>query len=360
MDNILIIGAGPTGLTAALELARRGFRPVIVDHKEQQSTLSRAVGINPHSLDLLDECGVTKELLKAGIKVQRAHIHDRSGKILATLRMDKLPHRFNFLLALPQDKTEKIMHDKLVDYGVIVEYATHFEDIHIIDGKAHVTLSHKGKKEESIFDLVIAADGAHSTVREKMNIPFEGYDYPNLWSIHDFQSPDLPYDDNAAHLFINGEKGIGVLIRIGEKRYRAVASTENTLQQIPGKYQVANILAANSFRISIRQATTYQKDCVYLAGDAAHVHSPAGGRGMNLGIDDACDLARRIAEDNLDGYTAARHPVGVEVIKLSESLVRAVSMKSPVLIALRNIAFRIITLFPILQKPLLKRVAAVN
>lgn len=361
MENILIVGAGPTGLTAAIELFRRGYRPRVVDHKDRQSTLSRAVGINPHSLDLLEESGVTAKLLAAGYKVRQLQVHNAAGKIIGRLRMDLLPHRFNFLLALPQDKTETILHDRLVEYGGVVEYGTHAESIAIKHGAAHVTLSHKEHKEVVVFDMVIAADGAHSKLREMMQIPFEGYDYENLWGIHDFMCPDLPYDDTAAHLIIKGgRQGVGVLIKIGEKRYRAVASTEKALANIPGKFTVAETLAENAFRISIRQAATYQKDGVFLAGDAAHVHSPAGGRGMNLGIDDACDLARRVAEGTLDGYTGARHPAGREVLKLSEGLVHAVTATNPLAVCMRNTVLRLFSAFPVLQKPLLKRVAAVD
>lgn len=360
-QKILIVGAGPTGLTCAIELARRGIAARLVDRKHAMSTRSRAVGINRRSLLLLEESGVTEKLIAAGIKVPQADIHDGAGKLLGSLRVDLQPTPYNYMLALPQDETERIMHERLQSLGGSVEYDTSVTEITLKDNNgALVTLEKNGQSQREDFDLIIAADGAHSRVREGAGIAFPGYDYDNHWSIADFESRDMPYPHHHAHLFLHDDGRIAVLIAIGTNRYRAVSDTEDALKVIPGAFTVDRLIVANSFVISVRQAVTYQKGCLYLAGDAAHVHSPAGGRGMNLGIEDACDLARRIAEGGLEGYTAARHPVGEKALGLSEMLVRNATRHSPLAVAIRRSVLRVMTAFPLLQKPLASRIGGTD
>jgi 2-polyprenyl-6-methoxyphenol hydroxylase-like FAD-dependent oxidoreductase len=153
---------------------------------------------------------------------------------------------------------------------------------------------------------------------------------------------------------------MGLAIPIGDHRFRAASNTENVFSHLPAEYEVDKVLNGGTFKISIRQATTYQKGCAFLAGDAAHVHSPAGGRGMNLGIDDAVELAKRIANGTLDGYSSARRPKGRQAIELSEKLVRMVSLRSPLKKKLRNIMLGILTRVPFLQKGMLKELAGLN
>lgn len=351
--KILIVGAGPTGLTAAVELTRRGFKPRIIDRKEAPSPLSRAVGINARSLDILQESGITEKLLARGIKLQSVNIHE-NGKIIGAIHFKKLPHRHKFLLALPQNETEEIMSEALHKLGGKTEYHCALTSLKIEHGKAVVTIN-DGAPE--IYDLVIGADGAHSKTREFCAIEFPGYDYPTRWSIADFESEDWQKD---ADLFLIPGGHVRFIVRIGKDRYRAVADQPEAIAGIPGPLHVDQLHRADSFVIAVRQATTYQKPPVYLAGDAAHVHSPAGGRGMNMGIEDAWDLARRIVENDLDGYTAARHPVGAHWLKLSERMVRGATATSPAGRFLRRLFLMIVSTFPVLQIPLLVRVSGLK
>ncbi len=360
MKRILIAGAGPTGLTAALELVRRGIACRIVDRKPRPSTLSRAVGINPRSLDLLEPSGVTAELLAHGFKMRRACFRDGRGRLIGEIRADLIAHRYNFLLALPQDKTETIMQQRLASYGTHVDYGIEVASVALQGGRAEVTLRQNEALHQEVYDLVIAADGVHSRVRERLAIPFPGYDYDNLWSVTDFESPDLPYAEDAAHAFLHDSGHMGLVIKIGAGRYRGVSSTEHALACIPGDYAMMKILNEGTFHIGVRQAQTYQKGCVYLAGDAAHVHSPAGGRGMNLGIEDAADLARRIHAGGLEDYTAMRHPVGKQTLALTETLMRMILLRNPLAKALRNGLIRLATAVPALQKPFLNRLAGLE
>ncbi len=352
--KILIVGAGPTGMTAAIELNRLGKACVIIDKKDSPSTLSRAVGINQRSLEILEKSEIAQKLINQGFKMQGGVFHDKNDKIAGQIDFSKIKGDKNFILALPQDQTEEIMRDHLAKNGVNIQYKSEVVDIALRNNQAEVTLLQNGEKNTETFDMVIAADGAHSVVRKKMDIDFVGYDYENLWSIADFEAVDFPYEKNHAHVFLRGHGEVGFVIRIGENRYRGVSNTKDTIATLPANIKAQEVHRASNFRISVRQAVTYQKGCVYLAGDAAHVHSPAGGRGMNLGIEDAFILAELTKNNKLEDYTKLRHKIGQNTLKFSERLVFMATAKNPLIVTLRSIFLKIITRFSIIEKNLVK------
>jgi 2-polyprenyl-6-methoxyphenol hydroxylase-like FAD-dependent oxidoreductase len=352
--KILIVGAGPTGLTAAIELYRRGFTPRIIDRKNAPSPLSRAVGISAHSLDILEASGVTAGLLARGFKVPLVNFYNGAKKI-GCVRMELLDHRYNFLLALPQNETEEVMIEALETLGGRVEYGHALSSLTVNDDATASVRINDGPAEP--YDIVIGADGIHSAVRNAAGIAFDGYDYPTRWSIADFDCADWP---GMANAFLLPGGHICFVIQIGANRYRAVADQPEALPTIPIAFTPGTIHRTDSFVISVRQAATYQKPPLYLAGDAAHVHSPAGGRGMNLGIEDAYELARRIADRDLDGYTAARHPIGHRWIGFSERLVGVVRGKGPLAHYGMLALLRLINTFPALQRPMITRIAGLT
>jgi 2-polyprenyl-6-methoxyphenol hydroxylase-like FAD-dependent oxidoreductase len=361
--SILVAGAGPTGLTAAVELARLGHRPRIVDRNEGPTPLSKAVGISAHSLELLEPSGVTGRLLAEGLRIPRGHVH-AGGRELGTIRFSDLPHRFNFLLALPQSDTETILAEVLAGFGVTVERRTTLAGLRQAGGRVEVVLEGPGGREEAPFDTVYGADGVGSRVRESLGVAFEGYDHARDWSIADAELADWPYEEDTANLFLQPGGEVGFIIPIGPGRFRAISNTPDALARIPGGYRVVRLLRSDRFHIQVRQATTYQSGRVFLGGDAAHVHSPVGGRGMNLGIEDACAFARHFTADDreqaLDGYTAERHPAGQRWIAASERALAAVEASNPFAVALRNLAIRAVGRLTSLQRPLLRRAAGLD
>ncbi|HLZ73722.1 FAD-dependent oxidoreductase [Phenylobacterium sp.] len=353
--KILIVGAGPCGLTAALELARRGYHPRIIDKAPGPTPLSKAVGINPRSLEILEPTGVTDRLMAQGIRMQGVQAR-YEGRLLAEIQISRLPHRFNFMLALPQSETETVMEDVLVSLGVRPEWNVELTDIRLAGGKVEAELrgAHGGT-----FDYVYGADGAHSRVREVLNLGFSGYTHKRLWSIADATIPDWPYPEATAMANLHGNGDMGFIIPIGPKRFRAVANTSDALSQLPG-VESAQVSQSDTFHIPVRQADSYQTGGVFLGGDAAHVHSPIGARGMNLGIEDAFVFVRRLAEGTLDGYTSERHPVGRRWILLSERLLAGVQLSNPLLIPLRNLALSTLAHLTAVQQPMMARVAGLR
>lgn len=311
--RVLIAGAGPTGLTAALELERRGIEVKVIEKRAEGSGFSRAVGIMPKSLELLSACGVAEQLLAEGIRMADFHIFLDARKLLSftTRRADP---KYDFLLALPQDRTEAIMRDRLAKRRIKVAFGTTLAGFE--QSSEGVTVAYADRTTER-FDYLIGADGVHSTTRKILGVAFNGYDLPESWSIADVEARDWPYRDSFVVSALRDGR-VAVVAHIGESRYRVISDTPNALATLALPLDITEIHRQGTFAISVRQVEKYQIGRVFLAGDAAHCHSPVGGRGMNLGIADAADLARRMAEGNPAGYTAARHPVGKAVIAASE------------------------------------------
>lgn len=357
--NILIVGAGPTGLTAAVELARYGIAARIIDKDDAPTPLSKAVGISPRSLDLLEASGVTERLLDRGVRIRHAHLWYR-GKRLGRVDFSVLRHRFDFLLSLPQSETETVMCDVLAAEGIDVERRTTLTALKPDGEEIEVMTRHGYARDTHRVDCVFGADGAHSAVREAMGLKFEGYVHQRIWSIADAEMPDWPYEPGAAHLFLHDKGEIGFIIPIAEGRFRAVSNTEDALARIPSGDRASKVLRTDTFHIPVKQAETYQKDNVFLGGDAAHVHSPVGARGMNLGIEDAVSFVRRFVCDDLAGYTRERHPVGKRWIDLSERALEGAQAEGFFPVVLRNLVFRLIGHVPMLQRPLLERMAGLR
>jgi len=366
----LVVGAGPTGLTAALELARRGLPVRIVDRDKGPTPLSKAVGISSHTLDLLEPSGVTARLLAAGTRIERVHVWYERQR-LGTIDFTALPHRFNFLLSLPQSETETAMAGVLAERGVHVEWERALTAIEpnghsFQSGGVAVVLDRPNgraggdggnSREETHFDYVFGADGAHSAVRLGAGIKFPGYAHDRDWSIADVELSDWFHEPQAAHIFFHEDGDIGFTIPIGPLRYRVISNTNDALKRVGEEFRVARVLRTDLFKIEVRQAETYQSGAAFLGGDAAHVHSPVGARGMNLGIEDGAAFAAHLAEGDLSGYTAEREPVGRRWIRLSERMLMSAQVTRPSLVAVRNFAFRVVSHARWLQRPLLKRVS---
>ncbi|WP_444893759.1 FAD-dependent oxidoreductase [Microbulbifer sp. TRSA001] len=311
--KVLIVGAGPTGLTAAVELARRGLLPRIVDRRDSASTLSRAVGVTSRSLELLSHSGVSEKLIAEGIAVQSACIYLNTHLALEfPLHSDRT--YFPAILGLPQDRTEALMAQVLFGMGVEVEYRKELKTL--TEEKSGVVAFFDNGEEER-FDLVVGADGIRSTVREAAGISYPGFDLEEVWSIADVDTGDWP--PKRKFTLVKMESGVvAVAVPLGEGRHRLVASCDNAIKAFPMAVDVKRVRREGTFKISIRQAETYSKGRIHLAGDAAHCHSPVGGRGMNLGIADAAELAKRITEEQLLGYSDLRHQEDKKVIEVTE------------------------------------------
>ncbi|MEM7127129.1 MAG: NAD(P)/FAD-dependent oxidoreductase [Chloroflexota bacterium] len=344
--NVLIVGAGPTGLTAAVELARHGIVADVIDRKTDASTLSRAVGIMPRSLEILAPSGVSARLLDEGVKVREMVGYVGQRKVV-TVPLYGVHPRQDFGLALAQDRTETALRDALHGYGGTVTYGCELSGLRQ-DGEQVIVETQDGR--ERVVDYVIGADGSRSATRQALGIEFIGYDLPETWSIADVDAANWTHAEGLTFCILD-EGRIVVVAPLEQERFRVIANTEDALATLPLHLDVTNIRRAGQFRISVRQVSQYGLGRVFLAGDAAHCHSPAGGRGMNLGIADAAELATRLVESRLEGYSASRHAVGAQTIADSERARRWLTAANPLMRAATNAGFGLLNLFPTLKRP---------
>jgi 2-polyprenyl-6-methoxyphenol hydroxylase-like FAD-dependent oxidoreductase len=324
--SILVIGAGPTGLAAALELARLGLPVRIVDKSPSRSQHSKAIGVNARTLELLEASGVTERLLASGLRIRGLNFRS-DGRRLATIRLDLLAHRYNFILALLQAETERILEQRLAEHGTRVEWSTELTDLEAASDQVRARLAAAGEEQTVEADWLIGADGAHSTIRHALGLPFRGETDPIEWWLADVRM-DWLLGAAEANIFARPAAVLAV-IPIEPGLFRLVSNGPDPLDLLPPGSAVREEVWRSAFRISYRQVDDYRRGRVCLAGDAAHVHSPVGARGMNLGIEDGTILARKLARGGLESYAAERHPVGARVIRQTRALTALVTMRHP-------------------------------
>ena len=271
--RILIVGAGTTGLTAALELARRGLVPTVIDASAAPSPISRAVGLTPRSLAHLAPSGIAERLIKEGIPLGAMRIH-RGARLAMAFPLHSETAFFRTLVALPQDQTVTMMIKRLREMGGEVAFGTRLERL---DGTGP-SIAHFEDGTDERFDVVIGADGVGSTVRKAARITFPGHDLDGDWSLadvdlKDWQSPgDFTLDLSPGR--------IGVVVPLAGDRYRLVANTPTTRAAFDLPMKVASVHLEETFRISVRQAQAYAMGSIVLAGDAAELL-----RGLRTGVE---------------------------------------------------------------------------
>ena len=358
--DVLVVGAGPTGLALACALAARGVEALVVDRLAQGGNTSRAAVLHARTLEVLEDVGVTDELRQRGVVVPRFTIRDRDRALLE-VPFDDLPTRYPYTLMLPQDITERVLEDRLAALGGHVHRQHTVTDLVAGDDGAEVTvIDPDGATTRIHTRYVVGCDGMQSRVREEGGIGFTGDRYPQSFVLADV-AMDWPLPRDAVNLFFS-PAGLVVVAPLPGNRFRIVA----TLDEAPETLTVADVQAlldargpaavpavvqdvgwSSRFRVHHRLAEVYRRGPVFLAGDAAHVHSPAGGQGMNTGIQDAIMLAELLADvlggapaAVLDRYEADRRPVAVGVVAMTDKLTRAATVRHPLTRLLRNVAMR--------------------
>jgi 2-polyprenyl-6-methoxyphenol hydroxylase-like FAD-dependent oxidoreductase len=354
LQQIFIAGAGPVGLTAALELKRRGFMPRIIDRDGEVSAESRALAVNTRTLELMEPSGITERMLAAGNRVKQVVIR-RNQKILARIDLTQIPHRFNFMLVLAQSKTEEILIQKLSEMGVEVEKNTTLESF-AIGSNIECQLSNK---KNATTDILIGADGAHSTVRKTLGLTFDGETDEQIFGLADVELDDWPFPTDTAVLTMM-DTHLAPYLPMREGFGRFISTRGDCLNNLPRDAKVKKVTWETDFKLSYRHVQTYQKGNVFLAGDAAHIHSPVGGRGMNLGMEDACWLAWLIEQGREAEYTILRHPIGADVLKFTHTFTSFAKSRGTLQDLFFQFGLPILTKIPKIQRRVFNMLTALN
>ena len=325
-EPVLVVGAGPVGLAAAINLALKDYPVRIVEARSEPSTYSKAIGINARTLELLEPTGVTDHLLDAGLKILRINFQN-AHSVLFTVDFSKAVHRYNFMLALPQSETERILERRLNELGVHVERNVSLKRLEQRPNSVIGYLAVDGREEEFEASYVIGSDGAHSTVRRQLGIDFPGHRMRGDWSLADV-AMDSPLQAGAANV-VFGNDGMLFAIEFRPGVYRIASERPKVIERLPEGSVVHEVLWESDFAVSHRLAEHYAVGRVLLAGDAAHLHSPLGARGMNLGIEDAATLVSALSLSNPQQYSRARLAVSKAVVRMVKAQTRLATSTGP-------------------------------
>lgn len=378
---VVIVGAGPTGVMLAIELARRGLEVRVLDKQPSRPAETRAIGIHARTLEVMHQLGMVEEFLALGHRVGGVIFHLR-GRRRAQVRFGRLDTPYPFLLTLSQEQTQRILDERLESLGVSIERGVDVVDVRQDPEGAEVLIAAPGREREQVLGArwVVGCDGVHSIVRRRLGLSFDGEDYGQDWLMAEVRT-DWPMPSDRFHIFAHSP-AVLAMFPLSSSRWRlflAQVPNRGPERQAPDMEEIERLVAQRgpkgmrvsdptlfaTFRCYLRSTKTMRSGRVLIAGDAAHVHSPAGGQGLNTGLHDAFNLGWKlalVAEGQappalLDTYQAERVPIATSVLALTHGLVRTFSMASSRKRFVRDLVLPIAMSTPVAQRRYTRRLS---
>lgn len=378
MTQVLVVGGGPVGLMMGCELLRHGVACRVVDALPEPQPWSKAAAIMPRTLEHLRSTGVAERLLAEGRKMHGFNLMDGARRLAhVPIELEGTP--FPFLLGLEQRRTELLLAEHFRSLGGELERPVTMTSFEATDDGVRAVLDREGEEETVEAEYLIGCDGAHSAVRKGLGLAFEGESYERvLWQADVHIDWPFTIDPHEAYAFPSDAGMMGALPLLTDGRYRLIAlapphpEEEPTLEgmqaiaaeRLPEGTTIDDPAWIAGFTFHGRLAERFRVGRVLLAGDAAHIHSPVGAQGMNLGIQDAANLGWKLAlvlkgaspEALLDSYEAERRPVARGVVEgtdaVTQRMMGVMALRHPLATALRRQAIAFVADLGIVQRQL--------
>ncbi len=314
--DVLIAGAGPTGMSAAIALHDAGYRVIIIDKHAKGLAFSRAILVNSQTLSLLKPLGVADKIMAQGQRFRSITIQGVDGTLLEGHVGDSTDSEIRPTL-LPQLTTEQCLLEGLLERGIRVNRPAELKTLHQFE--THVeSLVNFGEEIQTIrSSYLLGADGAHSAVRQSLGIDYHRSKRPLLMYSQD---AEMDWTGRSDVMIWVLETGAAIAIRMGPRKIRFAATSKATFQALGLEDQIEKTTWESEFDVYFAQVKSYGDRRVWLAGDAAHVHSPIGGRGMNMGIADGVRFAKGLLDGDLSGYQRDRHAVSAGWVRKNQRL----------------------------------------
>jgi len=352
--QVLIVGAGPSGLMMAAQLLRYGVQPIIIDSKDGPTTHSKALAVQARSLEIYRQMGIADTVVAEGAKA-KGIVFNQDGKQKASLALSSIGDGltlFPYILMYPQSKNERLLLDNITQNCCPVYWNTTLTSLTQKSDLVSVTLKTTDGEFELDCDWVIGADGAHSTVRKQIQVPFSGDTYARYFYLIDAKLDAPGLIEEHLNMFLNKDNFCGFFPMPDEDTYRVIGNLPaefgeredvtagevmpyiNNITQKSIKIVQDNWFT--TYKLHHRMAEKFRVGRCFLIGDAAHIHSPVGGQGMNTGLQDAYNLAWKLAgvlnehikPGILDSYAKERMPVAKTLLKTTDAVFNMIMSES--------------------------------
>lgn len=384
-NTVLVVGAGPTGLTMAAELTRHGISCRIIDKKPGVTDKTKALTLQSRTMEVFEDMGIIEEVLENGRPVAGFSFYTE-GKRIFHVASAELDTPYPYIMLYPQFETERSLYNHLNNLGVEVEWNTEILELHQDKGEIQVSVQHPDGTRENIEpNYLIACDGGRSFCRQALNVKLEGETFNSEFMIADLKLDwDNPPTKDEWHGYFTDQGFVLIASLDGENNWRMVTEVpwdiqdksvsdssdyeQPTFDELKKMFELLNPIPnlklsepnwMSRFRIHRRIIDRFRHGNVFFAGDAAHLHSPAGGQGMNTGIQDAYNLAWKLAlvcrgvanSELLDSYNTERYPLSKQQVEQTDAAFKMMLLRNPVSRKIRDrLASLLLDLEPIQQR----------
>ena len=354
--DVLVVGAGPTGLLLGAELVRRGVACRIIDEHPATLGWDRATVVHPRTLEIFDALGIVEPLIAIGVKQRTARIHS-GGELLGEIDLANCGSRYAFNIGVSEEVTERIVTDYLTKQGGEVVRGSRLADIETREDGLVAAIAYDGETERVFARWIVACDGSHSVTRKIAGIELEGSDIAAAWAVFDAAISDWPEPYGGIYAYL--DKFPLNLTALPDRRWRAyvrpssphsdlVAEANSTIGRYHPACRFVDVANPTRFECYSKVAKRFRARRILLAGDSAHLSSPNQGHGMNGGLQDAFNLAWKLAlvcqgrasPALLDSYEAERRPVAEMIVKSGKEIEHAQMLTDPKERRDRDEAFR--------------------